>query len=170
MASEFSSTLERFESDLWHYHIPVSAAHSEPFVQGKDRRVICILNDKERFHAALMHDGLGDFFINVNKEIRKKLGLVEHETVHVRLEVDTSEYGMPFPDELSEVLGLLPEAHEFFDALTPGKKRSLIHIVGKIKSPAVRIRKSVAIANHLIEHQGSIDYKQLQEDMRVQKG
>ena len=40
---------------------------------GKDRRIISEFSNELQIHCALMHDGKGDFFINLNKDTRKYL-------------------------------------------------------------------------------------------------
>ncbi|MBK8517794.1 MAG: hypothetical protein IPL55_16360 [Saprospiraceae bacterium] len=54
----------------------------------------------------------------------------------------------------------------FFHALTPGKQRSLIYIVGKVKNTESKIRKSLAIADHLTSNKGKIDGKLLYEALK----
>ncbi len=76
---------------------------------------------------------------------------------------DESEYGMPMPEEFGEVLDQDHEADKYFHSLTAGKQRSLIYIVSKVKNTDSRIRKSLAIADHITANRGSIDYKLLNE-------
>jgi len=156
----FTSTLAHFNYTLWGYYLPVSAAQATPFIAGEDRRVICTLNDHYCLHAALMPRE-GDFFILVNKEIRDKLGLSVGDSVQVALAKDQSEYGMPMPEELLVMLQQDPEADRWFHALTPGKQRSLIYLVSKVKSIDSRIAKAFAIVTHLKEAKGKLDFKAL---------
>lgn len=79
---------------------------------------------------------------------------------------DTSDYGMPMPDELNEVLAQDYQAYEYFHALTPGKQRNLIYVINKIKSSEIKIRKSLVIADHLIANTGKLDFKMLYEALR----
>jgi uncharacterized protein YdeI (YjbR/CyaY-like superfamily) len=65
------------------------------------------------------------------------------------------------PEELEMCVFQEDGAMTFFDALTPGKQRSLIYIVSKIKNQDVRIRKSLVIAEHLVLGKGLLDYKKL---------
>ncbi|HEY9116741.1 MAG TPA: hypothetical protein VIN11_02880, partial [Roseivirga sp.] len=46
---------------------------------------------------------------------------------------------------------------KYFHALTPGKQRSLIHLVAKVKNIDKQINKSLAIIEHLKEVQGRIN-------------
>ena len=52
-------------------------------------------------------------------------------------------------------------AKEIFESLTPGKQRTLIYIVLKVKNTDSRIRKALAIVEHLNESKGDLDFKRL---------
>jgi hypothetical protein len=77
---------------------------ADKFIDGNDRRIVCILNKTETFQAALMPDGKGDFFILVNKKLRDKLKVQDMDEILVELEKDTSEFGLPMPEEFAELL------------------------------------------------------------------
>lgn len=164
---KLKSTLQRFDSDLWHFHVPVPAVEVESLLNGTNqRRVLCLINGKEKIHAALMPDGLGDFFININKELRKKLKIEEGDELFLELEKDESKYGMPMPDEFEELLQQDPEFESHFENLTPGKQRNMIYVVAKVKSSEIRLRKTLIIAEHLKNNEGQIDFKLLNQEMK----
>ena len=52
-------------------------------------------------------------------------------------------------------------------SLTPGKKRTLLYLVGNVKNSDSRIRKSLAIADHLTVNKGQIDFKLLNEAFKA---
>lgn len=162
---DFSSTIENFNSSLWGYHFKVPEPIAQLFIEGADRRVVCTLNGKKSFQCALMGSSSG-WFINVNKTIRTQLKLEIGSKVDVHLEKDRSEYGLPMPEAFEEVLATDEEGAALFDALTAGKKRTLLHIVGTTKNEETRIRKSLVILEHLKAQQGKIDFKQLNEDFK----
>lgn len=166
----FTATLDDFQSDLWHFFIPVPAAIALQFSEGNDRRVVCSLHNpkgKAEFQCALMPRGDGSFFINVNKKIRDKLDLKLGGQVEVSLQKDESEYGLPMPEEFAEVLASDAEGNELFHALTPGKQRSLLYIAGQLKSSDRRIHRALVIVQHLKNLAGKIDFKQLNIDLRA---
>lgn len=165
-AALFTAVLGRFNSNLWHFYVPVTAKQAQPFVAGKDRRVLCSLNKTEPFACALMPDGQGDFFININKSLRTRLKLKEGDSVTISLTKDESEYGMPVPEELQELWQQDDEGREIFHTLTPGKQRTLIYIVANAKSSQVRLRRALGILNHLKATGGIIHYKQMQEEIK----
>lgn len=166
-AWSFEAPVAQYNDNLWSVHIPVP----EPIVQEildtiPDRRLVVCLNRTVKFHAALMPFGDGQYFILLNKEKRKQLKVEVGDVLSVQLAPDTSEYGMPMPESLREVMDADPEGDQYFHALTPGKQRSLIHLIGKIKSIDLQITKSLIIMEHLKNQKGKLDHKQLREDFR----
>jgi uncharacterized protein YdeI (YjbR/CyaY-like superfamily) len=114
-----------------------------------------------------MPRGDGTHFININKELRDQLKLRVGMEVTATLQKDESKYGLPIPEELQELLIQDPEGDRLFHALTPGKQRSLIYIVGKPKQSETRIKKAVVLIEHLKANLGKIDFKRLNEDMKA---
>ncbi len=166
MSVAFTAVLEEFNSRLWKYHIKVPAPIAARFIEGKDRRVICRLNDALEFQCALMPKGEGVWFINLNKEIRTKLGLTTGKSVEVTLRKDTSEYGLPMPAELATLLELDDEGRRLFEALPPGRKRNLLYIVGKPKTEELRLQRAVVVVEHLKRLNGKIDFRVLNREIR----
>ena len=154
------TTLAKFHSDLWYFHIKVSASIAAPFLD-KDRRVLCALNGTAPFPCALMPDGEGNYFININKERRKKLRLEVGELVEATIQKDESKYGMPMPEVMGELLAQDPDADKYFHALTPGKQRSLLYLIAKPKTEATRLKKAIVITEFLKTNQGKLDFKEL---------
>lgn len=160
---QLSTSLEKFESNLWYFHFKVPRNVVSPLDLAKDRRIICTINEDISFHCALMPDGNDDYFINVNKEIRKKLKLEIGTKVELVLVKDESKYGMAMPQEFGELLEMEPETDQYFHKLTPGKQRALIHLVAKPKQSDTRIRKAVAISEYLKLKGGNLDFKELNQ-------
>lgn len=160
------TTLQKFDSKLWGYHFPVSASEGQSFVEGNDRRVICQINDRYTVRSALMPAG-GAFFILANKSLIQQLGLSEGEEVTLRLEKDTSEYGMDIPETLRTLLEQDDDGRKYFDALTPGRQRSLIYIVAKVKSMDSQLNKALAIIDHLKSVSGQLDFKLLNQQIKL---
>lgn len=159
----FKSHLFKKEGNVWDVAIYVPKKYADPFIDKKDKRVLCTINGKLMIHAGLMPQGNGDSFINTNSEIRKKLKLDANDSVEVMLEKDESEYGMPLPDELKTAWELDEQAYELFHKLRDGKQRNLIHLVGKLKSSEKRIEKSLVILEYLKSVNGKLDFKELNQ-------
>lgn len=129
----------------------------------KIKRLICTVNSQERFHCALQSTGNGTYFVMVNKTLQKKLKSPIGSKLFVKLEKDKSKYGMPMPEEMAEIMAQDPEVDEIFHALTPGKQRSLLYIIGKPKTTESRIKKAVLITRYLSEVNGEIDFREMNE-------
>ncbi len=158
--------MEQIGSELWENIFRVENGIAEQFIVGDDKRVICTVNGQVRYHAALLHDGLGGYMMLLNQARRKQLGVRAGDLLTIQLEKDTSEYGMPMSDELREVLDQDSDADILFHRLTPGKQRTLIHWTSNVKNPDIRIRRALVMAAHLTARQGIIDFKELNEELK----
>ena len=167
MAIEFKVQLQRINSELWQYLFSVPNEIAKSFIEGDNRRVICTVEGRIKYHCALMPDGKGGYFILLNQSRRTELGIVLGETFQVKLEKDTSELGMPISDELMEAFDQFPEAKVHFENFTPGRKRTLIYWVDNVKSSEIKIRRALVLMNHLIEKNGEADFKELNSKLKV---
>ena len=127
------------------------------------KRIIVSLANLIDWHAAFISSGKGDYFIIVNKERVKTLrqNKIDLSKVEVSLLPDESEYGMPMPVELEELLGMDSEANTYFHALTPGKMRALMYIIAKPKREETRLKKAVGIVEYLKEVRGKLDFREM---------
>ena len=164
----FTATIEKFEKNLWDYHfiVPEEIA-TRYWNELKTRRVICTFNESLKIHCALHSTGLGEYYIILNKANRKIISANLGSEIKVLLEEDKSKYGIHCPEEMKELQCLDYEGEQLFHQLSPGKQRSLLHIVGKIKSSDLRIRKSMVILDYLKENNGALDFKELNEAFKV---
>lgn len=163
---KFKSVLIKPDADSgWHF-IRIDGKIGEKF-EKKDgsRRVVCTINGAETFQCALLPSD-GDFVIIVNKTKRDKLRIVAGDKIVVELKEDTSKYGLPMPEELQEVLNQDPRAAELFHQLTPGKQRSMLYFVGKVKDIDRRIHTALIFVEHLKKNDGKIVGDQLQAELK----
>ena len=93
------------------------------------------------------------FFININSTIRKITSIEKFDKLSLILKNDTSKYGLPVPEVLGELLNQDLGFNTVFHSLTPGKQRSLLHLVGKYKIwlRCANIRQSVLEVNFFVE-------------------
>ena len=166
---QFKAFIEESTNKLWGAHFAVPDLVAKALIDGEDRRVICLLNEKTEYQCAILPRGDGSFLITVNKKIRDQHRLKVGSQVHVELKKDNSEYGLPMPEELAEVLAQDPEGNKLLHALTPGKIRTLLYIVGNVKSSEKRISRAFAIVDHLKMNGGKIDYKVLNASLKDAK-
>ena len=160
--TQFTTTLQKFDSNLWGFHLPVPEIIANKFVAGNDRRVICWINEKIRIQNALMPYSEG-YFLLLNKELVKRLNISIGEEVNLKLEKDTSEFGLPIPESFRVLLAQDEEGYQHFEKLTPGRKRSLIYVVGKVKNINSQLNKGLAILHHLKSEAGQLDFKKLNQ-------
>ena len=121
---QFTTTLQKFDSNLWGFHLPVPSTIADKYIEGNDKRVICWINDEFRIQNALMPYSEG-YFLLINKDLVKKLNLSVGEEVKLKLEKDRSEFGLPMPESFRTLLEQDTEGNQYFEQLTAGKKRSL---------------------------------------------
>lgn len=164
----FTAQLQEFDNQLaslWKSHIAIPEEIANSLISEGDRRVVCTINEEHKMHCALM-SSQEYWYIMLSKNVRSKLNLKNGSIIQVHIETDTSEYGMEMPEELLETFNQEPEALEFFKELTPGKQRTLIYIVNKVKNTDSRLRKALAIADHLNEVGSKLDFKKLNETIK----
>jgi hypothetical protein len=164
---EFEAQLAISDSDLFQYYIPVPEDVSDALITPESKRIICRVEGRLEYQAALISIGQSNYVVLLNKERRTELGLVLGEIIHVRLSRDTSALGMEMSDEFAEVMNQESEALRIFDKLTPGKKRTLIYWADNVKSSEIKIRRSMVMARHLIETKGEVDFKRLNIQIKL---
>ena len=149
----------------WHF-VRVEGKIGDKF-EKKDgsRRVVCTINGTESFQCALMPSG-SDYILVVNKTKRDRLQIVAGDRISVELKVDESRYGLPMPEEFKEVLNQDPEGHRLFHDLTPGRQRSLIYMIGKVKDVDRRIHTALICVDHLKKNDGRIIGERLHEELK----
>jgi hypothetical protein len=165
----FTSFLEISRNNLWGSHFRVPGKIAAELIERNSRRVLCSINDAPERQCALLPIGNEIYVISVNRELQKKLRLRIGEKFEVRLRKDKSKYGLPMPEEFAELLKQDRDAHRLIHALTPGKLRTLLYIVGRGKTSDQRIEWAVIIVRHLKENKGRINYRQLGEAMKKEK-
>lgn len=159
----FKGEVRKFETGLWSFHIIVPQEIYDVLTSDGKKRIICHLEDNPSFHAGFMPDGKGQWFIKLNKEKMIAFNLELGQEVKVKLEKDLSKYGMAVPEEFMAVLESDEEGAHYFEALTDGKKRSLIYASSTVKDPDKRITRALVILDHLKANEGLLDFKALNE-------
>ena len=158
--ADIITKLKKFNSPLWGYHFPIPDQIANTYIDGNNRRVICQINGKHKMQCALM-PGKEGYFILINKNLVAKLNLCLEQQVKISLEKDHSEFGHEVPESFQVLLEQDQEGRKYFDALTPGKQRSLVYIVGKVKNVDSQLNKGMAILDHLKAAEGQLDFKRL---------
>jgi hypothetical protein len=161
---KFKTQVAKLEDDrVYMYHIVVPPKIHDFFKEKKQKRLICSIEGLAPYPSAILTVKGGYYYINLNKERLKKLKIQPGAEVVVVLEADTSEYGMPMPPEIEEIFSQDEEVKTVFHKLTPGKQRSLLYIIGKIKTESKRIEKAIIMTNYLKRVNGKLDFKELNQ-------
>lgn len=163
---KFTAILEKSDNRLWGCHVRVPARIAIAFDGNGPRRWICRLNDGNEYQCAILPFRKGVSVIAINKPMRGKLGLSIGLEVSVELKKDETTYGLPVPEEFAELLKQDREGNKLFHALPPGKQRTLLYIVGSVKSPEKRAERAITIIRHLRTRQGKLDYRVLYAALR----
>lgn len=159
--STFKAIVENTHSSLlWNYYIRVPKEIANTFIDD-DRRVVCTLNKNVTIQCALMPDKKIGYYIMLNQDVRKRLKVDVGSELEVSLKKDKSEYGIAICEEFQEILSQDVEGRSYFHKLTPGKQRSLLHLIGKPKSSQIRINKGLIVINYLKSTGGKLDFKEL---------
>ena len=166
----FEGILEKYENNLWNYHVKVPEVIVLALKEKGVKRFLCSIDKGDPFHASLMPAGNGIYFIKLNQELRKRHRLSLGRKMLVSFTEDESKYGMPMPEEFEEILRQDDLSQKRFEKLSPGKQRSLLYLVNKVKNPQKRLEKSLIILEHLVEQKGELDFKKLHQDFKDKKG
>ena len=161
--TNLTATLTKTKSGWYFLRFPAEIGLRFPS-DVRSRRVVCTLNGKHTFQCALLPNK-DEFCIGVNKAVREKLGLEDGSVVSIRLEPDTTKYGAPISKELKEVLKQDPEGSRLFHALTAGKQRSLIYMIGGVRDIDKRIHLSLIVLEH-IKTNGKVIDSLLYEELK----
>lgn len=162
MKQTFSGIIEESNSNLWGSHIKVPEEVVTFYKAKKVKRFICSFTNGLKIHCAIMSSSEGPYIL-INKQLRKKLLQEGTKLIELRLEPDNSKYGMEMPAEFEQTLSEDPEILQYFENLTPGKQRNLIHLVNSVKNPDIRIRRALSIVEHLHREDGQLDFRKLNE-------
>ena len=145
---KFQTAIGKHESMFGSAYIPVTPQQLKK-IGGHKTRLICKINQLDGFPCAVMPHGNGSNYIMLSKEKFKKFKLNYDDIYRIELIKDESEYGMPMPEELEEVLKQDPEGKTRFDHLSPGKQRNIIYYTSKIKSAQLRAERAWLFINNL---------------------
>lgn len=163
--TQLQCTLQKFDSNLWHYHAPIPAEVAEKYIEGDNRRILCTINGQVTIQAALMK-AEPYWFVLVNKATMTKLNIKEGSNLQIVLEKDRSEFGLEMTEEMEVLLQQDDEGREYFQQLTMGKQRSLIYIAGQVKNSNSRLNRALAIFHHLKAQKGKLDFKMLNQTIK----
>lgn len=112
-------------------------------------RVWIRFKEKEISFYAALQKRQEYFFIWFGKRHQKELNLYPNDYFEVQLFQDKSIYGVEMPVELKAVFESDPEAFNYFEALSMGKKRSIIYSIERLKKSDSRLDKAILLSRRL---------------------
>lgn len=129
--------------------IPVPDEVTLAFKEAGVKRLICTLNDEYEMPCALHPRKGGESYIMLSKRVRSEYDIDSQLTLKVQLSEDDSEFGYPVPEEWQAILDFDEEVAVIFRNLSPGKQRSVLHMVSSAKREETRITRALKIAENL---------------------
>ena len=129
------------------------------------KRFVVTLNGKHTQHSSIQRVK-GTYFIMLSKTKRKEYGIEPGETVDLRIEEDTSKYGMVLPEEWAELMEQDPLVREAFEAQTPGRRRNILFNIAGAKTVETRVRRAVDFAEYLVVTGQPFDFKKFSAYLR----
>jgi hypothetical protein len=125
-----------------YFYLEIPSEVVERFEKKRHTRLICSLNEQVEFPCGLNHLGNGNYFIIISKKNLEKSGLGLGEPTSFSIYPDPNPLGVEIPEVLNVLMDQDSRIKEGFEALTDGKKRSLIHSIRKIKNIDLQVEKT----------------------------
>lgn len=132
-----------------HHYMAVPHDIGTYFLDQGQKRVLVQFDESPPFHCALQRHKVVGFQFMVSKRLLKETKTEPGQEVQVQIWADHSPYQATMPEALGAVLETDPEAHQAFHQLTPGRQRSIIYWIARIKSTDRQIEKALFAAEQL---------------------
>lgn len=146
----FTGTVERFQQKGGYYFIRFPYNVLEEFGTRSSVRVIVNVNGIE-LDRALIPDGNGEHYLILSSAIRKKVGAVLGEELHVELFRNPDPDTLHLPAELEAVFEIEPMAKERFETrLTIGTRRGICHWISSARREETRTKRALEMMNRLL--------------------
>lgn len=141
-AYSFETDVATLRYDPYSYTVLFVPAHLDetlPLAQYPRLRIEGEIGEHP-FNAAIIPSQQGRHII-LSRELLRDAGLRLGDRVEVRFNI-ADQQAVVVPEELELALDASPEARSAWEDLTPGRRRGLAHLVGKLKAEASRQRKA----------------------------
>jgi hypothetical protein len=147
------------------YHLTLPIGLAKKLLQQKIKRVQLIIGSHTLHKPIQQYKGV--YFFTFAQKERKLFNVGLGDSLEVIIDEDKSQYQIKIPEEMKVLLEEDKEGSKHFHNLTPGKQRSLLYIVDKVKSSELRLNKALAIVEHLKTNSGKLDFKVLYEAFKL---
>lgn len=135
-----------------HHAVPVPPAVVAEMKQRKLRRLVGTLNGLPFNLAIQGRAGEEERFLQLSRQTMRALKVRAGDFIAVECGPDEAPDEIVLPEELAEVFEHEPEAAARFHAMTPGKRRGLVHYVSSAKGIDTRINRALELARKLRTH------------------
>jgi hypothetical protein len=161
--------LHDFGGPVVFHFLSLSETDVQPLLASGIKRWICSIEGLDSFHCAILNSKVEGYYISLNQERIRKLKLPLGGCCTLSLVPDESTYGMPIPPEMAQILEEDPESYVIFEALSDGKKRSLLYWIGGFKNEKTRLHKTLLLFEYLhTAAPGTFDFKALNSYIKNQ--
>ena len=127
-----------------YFYLELTAEIVNQLPKKRATRLLCTVDDEVTYRCGLNHVGNGNFFIILAGKYLKLLRKKPGDAVRFRLEEDPNPLGVELPEVLEALLEQDEALRKNYDALSDGRKRSLIHTVNRVKDLDKQVQTAVA--------------------------
>jgi hypothetical protein len=148
----FEGILEKRSTSIGGNHfVPVPSSVTKFFGERGSVRVLGTVNGIA-VDRALIPDGEGGHHIIIGTDVRKKLKAAEGTKLVIDIYRNPNPTDIDIPEELTEAIGMEPEAMRKFAKMTPGMKRNMAYWVNSGKLPETRAKRAVEILRRIMNN------------------
>jgi hypothetical protein len=141
---------------IWHACIEIPISDLQERNLSEEKRVIIAIQGVEFQRALHSKKWMDNKYIYLSTQILKQFNAVYGDVILIEIFKDSSELQAPIPEEWQALIWEWPEIQVHFDALSIGKRRSLLFAIDRLKSSDARIRKALHFARKLSEGENDL--------------
>lgn len=143
---KLESTIQKLDQKRGGYcYFPINKQLIMQYEKNSKTRFICTIDDSYTFSCGLNHLGEGNYFVMLTKDRMNNIGKSVGDSIAIQLVEDTSKLGIEIPEVLEILLEQDPSLNAKFAQLTPGKQRSIIFQMNKIKDLNKQVAKTIEL-------------------------
>jgi hypothetical protein len=147
---KLESTIQKLDQKRGGYcYFPINKQLIMQYEKNSKTRFVCTIDNSYVFSCGLNHLGDGNYFVMLTKDRIKKINKAVGDSIDVQLEEDTSKLGVEIPEVLEILLEQDPRLNAKFLQLTPGKQRSIIFQMNKIKDLNKQVAKTIELIDSI---------------------
>lgn len=151
LAFAFAGPVLRLRAGLRQPYLPLPAEIADAWQAAGVRRLVGTLNGHP-VRRAILGRRDGERYVALSRALLRDLGAEEGGTVRAILEPDPEPDRVDPGEELRAALAQDEAARARFEAMTPGRQRSLAHYVTSARRPETRVRRALELAHKLRTH------------------